>query len=283
MRRGTLIVIAGPSGVGKGTVIQRLLSRIAEGPALSVSVTTRAPRPGEIEGVHYRFVTDQEFDRMIADGSLLEWAEIVGHRSGTPRRPVEERLELPLPTLLEPRKRAERALVAVVQEAYVHGVSTRRVDDLVKSLGMTGISKSQVSRLCQELDEEVTRFRHRRLDGPYPYVWLDATYLKVRRDGRVQSMAVVIAIWAVISGMDATKGRKPWLNCFVYGAVASATFGAIWASYRLTRAGPFRAVRLSAKAGIAPEVVARYFVDYEGLVAEERPKLEESPDELSTH
>ncbi|TMK89965.1 MAG: guanylate kinase, partial [Actinobacteria bacterium] len=81
MRRGTLIVIAGPSGVGKGTVIQRLLSRIPEGPALSVSVTTRAPRPGEIEGVHYRFVTDQEFDRMIAEGSLLEWAEIVGHRS----------------------------------------------------------------------------------------------------------------------------------------------------------------------------------------------------------
>ena len=90
MRRGTLIVIAGPSGVGKGTVIQRLRSRIPEGPALSVSVTTRAPRPGEIEGVHYHFVTDQEFDRMIGDGSLLEWAEIVGHRSGTPRRPVEE-------------------------------------------------------------------------------------------------------------------------------------------------------------------------------------------------
>ncbi len=98
------------------------------------------------------------------------------------------------PSRLDPRKRAERALVAVVQEAYVQGVSTRRVDELVKSRGMAGISKSQVSRLCQELDTAVERFRSRRLDGTYPYVWLDATYLKVRKDGRVISMAVVIAI-----------------------------------------------------------------------------------------
>jgi putative transposase len=98
------------------------------------------------------------------------------------------------PSLLDPRRRAERALVGVVQEAYVQGVSTRRVDDLVQALGMTGISKSQVSRLCLALDEEVERFRARPLVGPYPYVWLDATYLKVRQDGRVGSMAVVIAI-----------------------------------------------------------------------------------------
>ena len=98
------------------------------------------------------------------------------------------------PALLEPRKRAERALVAVVQEAYVQGVSTRRVDDLVQALGMAGISKSQVSRLCQALDAEVERFRDRPLEGAYPYVWLDATFVKVRQDGRVVSMAVVIAI-----------------------------------------------------------------------------------------
>jgi putative transposase len=98
------------------------------------------------------------------------------------------------PSLLDPRKRAERALVAVVQEAYVQGVSTRRVDELVRALGMTGISKSQVSRLCQALDGEVERFRTRPLVGPYPYVWLDATYLKVRDQGRVVSMAVVIAV-----------------------------------------------------------------------------------------
>jgi putative transposase len=74
------------------------------------------------------------------------------------------------PSLLEPRRKAERALAAVVQEAYVHGVSTRKVDELVKALGMTGISKSRVSELCEELDEEVERFRNRALEGSYPYV-----------------------------------------------------------------------------------------------------------------
>jgi putative transposase len=104
------------------------------------------------------------------------------------------------PSLLEPRKRAERALVAVVQEAYVQGVSTRRVDELVQALGMAGISKSQVSRLCQELDHEVERFRTRRLGGLYPYVWLDATFVKVRDGGRVVSMAIVVAIGVTASG-----------------------------------------------------------------------------------
>jgi putative transposase len=98
------------------------------------------------------------------------------------------------PSLLEPRRRGERALVAVVQEAYVQGVSTRRVDELVKALGMSGISKSQVSRLCQALDAEVERFRTRPLEGPYPVCWLDATFLKVRQEHRVVGMAVVIAV-----------------------------------------------------------------------------------------
>ena len=98
------------------------------------------------------------------------------------------------PALLEPRRRGERALVAVIQEAYVNGVSTRRVDDLVKALGMSGISKSQVSRLCQALDAEVERFRTRKLDGSYAYVQLDATFVKVRQEHRVVSMAVVIAV-----------------------------------------------------------------------------------------
>ena len=89
------------------------------------------------------------------------------------------------PALLEPRRRGERALVAVVQEAYINGVSTRRVDDLVKALGMSGISKSQVSRLCQAVDTEVERFRTRKLDGTYAYVQLDATFVKVRQEHRV--------------------------------------------------------------------------------------------------
>src|SRR5687768_10538619 len=82
------------------------------------------------------------------------------------------------PSLLDPRRRAERALVAVVQEAYAQGVSTRRVDEPVKALGVAGISKRRVSRLCRALDQEVERFRTRPLAGPCPYVWLDATYVK---------------------------------------------------------------------------------------------------------
>jgi len=112
-----------------------------------------------------------------------------------------------LPSLLEPRRRAERALSAVVQEAYVHGVSTRKVDELVKALGMSGISKSQVSRLCEELDEEVGRLRGRPLEGPYPYVWVDATYVKARQDGRVASAAVVIAV-----GVNGKTGEREVLG-----------------------------------------------------------------------
>jgi transposase-like protein len=132
--------------------------------------------------------------------------ERVGQRNGYREREWDTRvgtigLRVPrvreggyVPGWLEPRKRAEQALVAVVREAYVQGVSTRKVDDLVKALGLDGISKSQVSRLCQSLDEEVERFRGRPLEGSFPYVWLDATFVKVRDGGRVVSMAVVIAI-----------------------------------------------------------------------------------------
>ncbi len=135
-----------------------------------------------------------------------------GHRNGYRERAWDTRvgtvaLRVPrvrdgsfFPSLLEPRTRAERALVAVVQEAYVQGVSTRRVDEVVKALGLEGISKSQVSRLCAELDAEVERFRARRLDGAYPYVWVDATFVKVREGGRVSSQAVVLAVGVRASG-----------------------------------------------------------------------------------
>jgi putative transposase len=98
------------------------------------------------------------------------------------------------PSFLEPRRLAEKAIAAVVQEAYVHGVSTRSVDDLVRALGMDGISRSQVSRLCEEIDDKVKPFLGRPIEGDWPYVWLDATYLKVRRGGRIVSVAVAIAI-----------------------------------------------------------------------------------------
>src|SRR3990170_4238265 len=98
------------------------------------------------------------------------------------------------PSLLEPRRRAEKALHAVVCEAYVKGISTRKVDDLVRALGIDGISKSEVSRICKVLDEEVRTFLHRPIEGEHPYVWLDATFHKVRQAGRVTSVATVVAI-----------------------------------------------------------------------------------------
>ena len=98
------------------------------------------------------------------------------------------------PAFLEPRRMAEKALTAVIQEAYIQGVSTRSVDDLVKALGMEGISKSQVSRLCGEIDARVQAFLTRPIEGDWPYVWLDATYVKVRRDHHIVSVAVIVAV-----------------------------------------------------------------------------------------
>ena len=94
------------------------------------------------------------------------------------------------PGFLEPRRMAEKALTAVIQEAYIQGISTRSVDDLVKAMGMSGISKSQVSRLCEEIDERVKAFLDRPIEGDWPYLWIDATYVKVRENGRIVSVAV---------------------------------------------------------------------------------------------
>ena len=102
---------------------------------------------------------------------------------------------------------AEKALTAVIQEAYVQGISTRSVDDLVKAMGMSGISKSQVSRLCEEIDGKVKAFLDRPIEGDWPYLWIDATYLKVRRGGRIVSVAVIIAV-----GVNGTGRREVLLN-----------------------------------------------------------------------
>jgi transposase-like protein len=98
------------------------------------------------------------------------------------------------PGFLEPRKMAEKALVAVIQEAWINGVSTRKVDELVQAMGMTGISKTSVSKLCKDIDERVHAFLKRPLSGDWPYLWLDATYLKVREGGRIVSVAAIIAV-----------------------------------------------------------------------------------------
>jgi transposase-like protein len=104
------------------------------------------------------------------------------------------------PGFLEPRKTSEKALVAVIQEAWIGGVSTRRVDELAQAMGLSGISKSTVSKLCKDIDERVNEFLERPLIGEWPYVWLDATYLKVRRGGRIVSVAAIIAVAANTDG-----------------------------------------------------------------------------------
>lgn len=139
------------------------------------------------------------------------------------------------PAFLEARRASEKALVAVIQEAYVHGVSTRSVDDLVKAMGMTGISKSQVSRLCTEIDERVGAFLTRPIEGSWPYLWIDATYVKVREAGRIVSVAVIIAV-AVN-----TDGRREVLGL----AVGPSEAEPFWTKFlrSLTRRG-LRGVKL---------------------------------------
>ena len=133
------------------------------------------------------------------------------------------------------RRMAEKALTAVIQEAYVQGISTRSVDDLVKAMGMSGISKSQVSRLCEEIDGKVKAFLNRPLEGDWPYLWIDATYLKVRRGGRIVSVAVIIAI-----GVN-TDGRREVLGLEIGTSEAEP----IWTEFlrKLTRRG-LRGVKL---------------------------------------
>jgi putative transposase len=139
------------------------------------------------------------------------------------------------PFFLEPRRLAEKALTAVIQEAYVQGISTRSVDDLVKAMGMSGISKSQVSRLCEEIDGKVKAFLDRPLEGDWPYLWIDATYVKVRQAGRIVSVAAIIAV-----GVNA-DGRREVLGLDI-GASEAETF---WTAFlrKLTRRG-LRGVKL---------------------------------------
>jgi len=153
-----------------------------------------------------RLLMELEVSQQIGAERYQRSEERQAYRNGYRERLWETRVgEIPLripklrsgnffPSFLEPRRRAERALLAVIQTAYVEGVSTRKVDDLVRALGLTGIDKSRVSRTCKELDEAVRAFRNRPLEGEHPFLWLDALYVKVRQNHRIVSMAVVIAI-----------------------------------------------------------------------------------------
>src|ERR1700716_1709248 len=139
------------------------------------------------------------------------------------------------PGFLEPRRMAEKALTAVVQEAYVQGVSTRSVDDLVQAMGMTGISKSQVSRLCGEIDDKVKAFLARPIEGDWPYLWIDATYVKVRQNGRIVSVAAIVAVGVNRDGRGEVLGMD-------VGPSEAETF---WAAFlrKLARRG-LRGVKL---------------------------------------
>jgi putative transposase len=159
-----------------------------------------------------QILMEADVDGMIGAGRYERSNERTTWRNGYRERSLDTRLgqlnlRIPklrtgtyFPPFLEARKTAEKALVAVIQEAWIAGVSTRRVDDLVQAMGLSGISKSQVSKLCKEIDERVGAFLKRPLAGEWPYLWLDATYLKVRESGRIVSVAAIIAMAVTTDG-----------------------------------------------------------------------------------
>ena len=181
---------------------------------------------------------EADAEGLIGAGRHERSPERLNWRNGYRERTLDTRLgslQLRIPKLrqgsyfppfLEPRKMAEKALVAVIQEAWIGGISTRRVDELVQAMGLAGISKSQVSKLCKEIDERVGGFLDRPLEGEWPYLWLDATYLRVREGGRIVSVAAIIAVAVDTEGRREIVGlglgpseAEPFWSTFLKGLV----------------------------------------------------------------
>ncbi len=187
-------------------------------------------------------IMDFDVENLVGAARHERSADRLAYRNGYRERSLETRLgtldlkipklrsgEAYFPAFLEPRRTIEKALTAVIQEAWIAGVSTRRVEGLVQAMGMSGISKSQVSKLCKEIDERVRSFLERPLEGDWPYLWLDATYLKQRQGGRIVSVAAIIAVAAN------TEGRREIIGLSI-GASEAAAF---WIDFlrSLTRRG----------------------------------------------
>lgn len=185
-----------------------------------------------------QILMEADVEGLIGAGRHERSADRLNWRNGYRERALDTRLgtlQLRIPKLrqgsyfppfLEPRRTSEKALVMVIQEAWIGGVSTRRVDELVQAMGLSGISKSQVSKLCKEIDERVTAFLERPLDGEWPYLWLDATYLKVREGGRIVPVAAIIAVATSTDGRREIVGlglgpseAEPFWSGFLRGLV----------------------------------------------------------------
>ena len=185
-----------------------------------------------------QILMEADVEGLIGAGRHERTGDRLNYRNGYRERSLDTRLGLAqlripklrqgsyFPPFLEPRKTAEKALVTVIQEAWIGGVSTRRVDELVQAMGLSGISKSQVSKLCKDIDDRVNAFLDRPIDGEWPYLWLDATYLKVRDGGRIVSVAAIIAVAVTTEGRREIVGlglgpseAEPFWSAFLKGLV----------------------------------------------------------------